>query len=114
TPLSSQLYDQDGELIGTIFEEENRTQVDIEDVPDEVKDALISIEDKRFYDHPGVDYRRVASAAIENVKHSWGVEGGSTITQQVIKRSVLTSEKTLTRKQQKEWIANKQEKDNSK
>src|SRR5699024_10765051 len=47
TPLSSQLYDQDGELIGTIFEEENRTQVDIEDVPDEVKDALISIEDKR-------------------------------------------------------------------
>src|SRR5699024_12209448 len=49
TPLSSQLYDQDGELIGTIFEEENRTQVDIEDVPDEVKDALISIEDKRFY-----------------------------------------------------------------
>ena len=114
TPLSSQLYDQDGELIGTIFEEENRTQVDIEDVPDEVKDALISIEDKRFYDHPGVDYRRVASAAIENVKHGWGVEGGSTITQQVIKRSVLTSEKTLTRKLQEAWLAIKLEKDYSK
>lgn len=114
TPLSSQIYNEDEELIGTIFEEENRTQVKIEDVPDEVIDALVSIEDKRFYDHPGIDYKRITSAAIKNIKHGWGVEGGSTITQQVIKRSVLTSEKTLTRKVQEAWLALNMEREYSK
>lgn len=113
-PLSSQIYDQDGELVGTVFEDENRTQVDIDNVPDEVIDALISIEDRRFFNHPGVDYRRIGSAVIANVKHGWGTEGGSTITQQVIKRSVLTSEKTLTRKIQEAWLALNLEKKYSK
>lgn len=114
TPLSSQIYNEDEELIGTIFEEENRTQVKIEDVPEEVIDALVSIEDRRFYDHPGVDYKRITSAALKNIKHGWGVEGGSTITQQVIKRSVLTSEKTLTRKVQEAWLALNMEREYSK
>src|SRR5699024_6930028 len=97
TPLSTQIYNEDEELIGTVFDEENRVQIDIEDVPDEMKDAIVSIEDKRFYKHNGVDFRRILKAVLANIKHGWGSEGGSTISQQVIKRSVLSSEKTLER-----------------
>ncbi|HLQ97041.1 MAG TPA: PBP1A family penicillin-binding protein, partial [Pseudogracilibacillus sp.] len=114
TPLSTQLYDQDGDLIGNVFEEENRVHVDIDDVPDDVKNAIVSIEDKRFYKHKGIDYRRISKAALANVKQGWGAEGGSTITQQVIKGSVLSSEKTLTRKVQEAWLALKLERKYSK
>src|SRR5699024_7669763 len=105
TPLSTQIYNEDEELIGTVFDEENRVQIDIEDVPDEMKDAIVSIEDKRFYKHNGVDFRRILKAVLANIKHGWGSEGGSTISQQVIKRSVLSSEKTLERKVQEAWHA---------
>src|SRR5699024_11906582 len=63
------------------------------------------IEDKRFYKHNGVDFRRILKAVLANIKHGWGSEGGSTISQQVIKRSVLSSEKTLERKVQEAWLA---------
>src|SRR5699024_10189064 len=114
TPTSTQLYDEDGELIGNVFEEENRVHVDIDDVPDDVKNAIVSIEDKRFYKHKGIDYRRISKAAIANFRQGWGAEGGSTITQQVIKGSVLSSEKTLTRKVQEAWLALKLERQYSK
>ena len=114
TPLSTQIYNEDEELIGTVFDEENRVQIDIEDVPDEMKDAIVSIEDKRFYKHNGVDFRRILKAVLANIKHGWGSEGGSTISQQVIKRSVLSSEKTLERKVQEAWLAIELEREYSK
>src|SRR5699024_7010663 len=70
-----------------------------------VQDAVISIEDKRFRDHHGIDVRRLFGAAISNIKNGWGAEGGSTITQQVINRTVLTSENPLTRKVEEAWLA---------
>src|SRR5690625_3847647 len=105
SPLSTRIYDQDGELVSTVFDQENRVKVKIDEVPEMVQDAVISIEDKRFRDHHGIDVRRLFGAAISNIKNGWGAEGGSTITQQVIKRTVLTSEKTLTRKVQEAWLA---------
>ncbi|GGB54591.1 hypothetical protein GCM10011409_35250 [Lentibacillus populi] len=105
TPQSTRIYDQDGKLVSTLFHEENRIKIDIDNVPKMVKDAVISIEDKRFRDHRGIDSRRLFGAVIANIKNGWGAEGGSTITQQVIKRSVLSPEKTLKRKAQEAWLA---------
>src|SRR5699024_1445534 len=62
----------------------------------------------------GIDYRRISKAAIANFRQGWGAEGGSTITQQVIKGSVLCSENTLTRKVQEDWLALKLERQYSK
>lgn len=114
TPLSSRIYDQNGMLIGTMYQDENRVKVDIQEVPEEVINGIISIEDKRFYEHKGIDLRRLLSAVLGNIKNGWGAEGGSTITQQVIKRSALTPEKTLKRKVQEAWLALQMEQEFSK
>lgn len=104
-PLSTRVYDQDDELISILFREENRIKVSIDDIPEQIQDAFISIEDKRFYNHRGIDVFRIAGAAAANVKHGWGVEGGSTLSQQLIKRTILTPDKTLKRKIQEAWLA---------
>src|SRR5699024_2251568 len=77
-------------------------------------EAIVSIEDKRFYDHNGVDFRRILKAAFVNLKQGWGAEGGSTISQQVIKRNVLSSEKTLNRKIREAMLAIELEREYSK
>lgn len=105
SPLSTRIYDQDDELISTIFREEKRIKVSIDDIPEQMQDAFISIEDKRFYNHNGIDLFRIVGAAAANVKHGWGSEGGSTLSQQLIKRTILTPDKTLKRKIQEAWLA---------
>src|SRR5699024_3284378 len=114
TPLSTQIYNEDEELIGTVFDEENRVQIDIEDVPVGMKDEFESNEDTLFYKHNGVDFRRIWKAVLANIKHGWGSEGGFNISQQVIKQRVLSSEKTLERKIQEAWLANELEREYSK
>lgn len=114
SPLSTRVYDQDAELISTLFREENRIEVSIDDIPEQLQDAFISIEDKRFYNHHGIDIFRIAGAAIANLKHGWGVEGGSTLSQQLIKRTILTTDKTLKRKIQEAWLALRLEQNYSK
>ncbi|MEO5510485.1 MAG: PBP1A family penicillin-binding protein [Longimicrobiales bacterium] len=79
---SSKIYDHDGKLITELFEE-RRTPVQIETLPEYVKYAFVSVEDKRFYRHAGLDYRRIFGAAIRNVLHGSVTSGGSTITQQL-------------------------------
>lgn len=113
-PQSTRIYDQNDDMVDILFHEENRVNISIDDVPDVVKDAIISIEDKRFYEHQGIDLRRLVGAVRANIKDGWGSEGGSTITQQVIKRTLLTPEKTLKRKVQEAWLALKLEKEYSK
>lgn len=113
-PQSTRIYDDDEKQIDTLFQEENRINVSIDEVPDVMKAAIISIEDKRFYEHNGIDWRRLLGAARSNIKNGWGAEGGSTLTQQVIKRTVLSPEKTLKRKVQEAWLALKLEKKYSK
>ena len=103
-PLSSKVYDRNGDFIIELGVEK-RNPVDIEDVPNVVKNAVIATEDARFYSHIGIDFKRIASAIKANFEDGYGSQGASTITQQVIKMSFLTTDKTLERKVQEQWMA---------
>jgi membrane peptidoglycan carboxypeptidase len=92
----SQVYTSDGVLLGKITEK-NSQPVPIDEIPDVVKDAVISAEDGDFYQHAGIDFKSILSAAIDNATSSH-TRGGSTITQQVIKKNVLGDEITINRK----------------
>ena len=91
------IYTAEGILIGE-FGEERRAVVAIEDVPAELKNAIIAAEDERFYEHPGIDYVGVLRAAYANLAAGGRRQGASTITMQVARNFFLSSEKTLTRK----------------
>ncbi|SHM40301.1 transglycosylase domain-containing protein [Gracilibacillus kekensis] len=111
---TSIIYDMNGNKIANISGAEHRLPVDIKDVPMIVQNAFIAIEDARFRDHDGIDIKRIAGAAIANVKEGWGAEGGSTITQQVVKNAYLSPEKTLKRKAQEAYLALQMEENYSK
>lgn len=74
------------------------TPIPLEEIPIDLRNAIIAIEDQRFYDHAGVDIKSIFRALIQNVSHGVTVEGGSTITQQLAKNIFLGSEKTMKRK----------------
>ncbi len=78
--------------------EDYRIKVPLEDVPDTVKKGFLAVEDKRFYDHFGLDFRGISRAIAANIKEWQIVEGGSTITQQLAKNYFLSQEKTFKRK----------------
>jgi penicillin-binding protein 1A len=108
-PLS--VHAADGQLIA-IFGETRRTPVDIENVPQRVKQAFIAIEDARFYDHPGVDWRGVSRAVwLLATTDDRRVPGGSTITQQVARMFFLSSEYSYTRKFAEMLLALKMERE---
>ncbi|MDJ0663248.1 MAG: transglycosylase domain-containing protein [Acidimicrobiia bacterium] len=92
----SEVYTSDGVLLGKITER-NSQPVPINEIPDIVRDAVVSAEDGDFYDHEGIDFSSILSAAIDNARYE-GTRGGSTITQQIIKKNVLSDEITLDRK----------------
>lgn len=91
-------FDDNGEKIEAKNTELSAAYVKSRELPDYVKNAFIAIEDKRFYKHGGLDYLRMIKAAVTNIKSFSFKEGASTISQQLIKNTHLTSEKTLTRK----------------
>src|ERR1051325_1547967 len=91
------IYTAEGTLIGE-FGEERRAVVSIDEVPPQLKHAIISAEDERFYQHPGIDYIGVLRAAHTNLVSGGRRQGASTITMQVARNFFLSSEKTLTRK----------------
>ncbi len=96
---STKIYDRTGtHLLYDVHGEEKRTQIPYEQMPDTLKYATISLEDQNFYHHPGIELSAVARAAIADILHRGASQGASTITQQLIKQSVLTPEKTLSRK----------------
>ncbi|MDM5294159.1 PBP1A family penicillin-binding protein [Peribacillus simplex] len=103
-PVTSKILDENGKLLAEVGTE-NRDYVNYEDIPKRVEDAFLATEDSRFYKHHGVDFLRLGSAVIANFKHGFGSEGASTLTQQVIKRSYLTPDKTIKRKVQEMWLA---------
>lgn len=86
-----------GEIIGELYNE-NRTPVDIERIPNHVKEAFIAVEDRRFYDHAGVDFQSVVRAVYRDIIAMAKVEGASTITQQLSKNLFLHNDKTWMRK----------------
>ncbi len=88
---------EDGEIIGKLYEE-NRIPIHIETLPDHVKKAFIAIEDRRFYEHAGVDMKSVARAVYRDILAGSKVEGASTITQQLAKNVFLHHDKTWMRK----------------
>lgn len=98
---ASELYDQDGNYLMSYGSAENIEWVPISDVPDNLKNAFVAIEDKRFYSHHGIDIKRTAGAIWGQLTHT-STYGGSTITQQLIKNQFLSSERTYKRKIQ-EW-----------
>ncbi len=95
---NSTLYSDDGERLGVIQSETLRTPLDPDEIPSVIKQATVAIEDRRFYEHEGVDFQAVLRAAFENLRSGAMVEGGSTITQQVIKNLYLSDDQTLGRK----------------
>ncbi len=111
--LATQLYDQEGNPITGIYVE-NRVPVQIEQVPDQVIDAFLAFEDVRFYDHKGLDLRRIAGAFLADIKAGEAAQGASTITQQFAKRAFLSPEKTFKRKIQEAVLAIKLERKFSK
>ena len=94
--LPLRVYSADGVLIGE-FGEERRNLTPIADIPKVMKDAVLAIEDARFYSHSGVDYRGLMRAALANLGRAKS-QGASTITMQVARNVYLSSEKTFTRK----------------
>ena len=107
------IYSSDGQVIG-IYGEQRREFTKISDFPKILKDAVIAAEDKRFYDHWGVDVWGVARAAIGNVMAGGVQSGASTITQQVAKNFYLSSERSFTRKFNEALLAYKIEQSLSK
>lgn len=95
--LSSRIYDRNHQLLYTIFGEENRVLVNLDQVPLYVQQATIAIEDKEFYHHHGFSISGVTRAARATLFYG-DVQGGSTITQQLVKITLLNRERTLTRK----------------
>lgn len=106
---STLIYDYKGEVIRTVYSGENRVWVDIEEIPREVQLAFVAAEDARFYQHSGVDVRRIFGALWADIKAGKLVQGASTITQQLIKNSHLTRTKTFVRKIEEALMAIKLE-----
>ncbi|PIR60447.1 MAG: penicillin-binding protein, partial [Candidatus Pacebacteria bacterium CG10_big_fil_rev_8_21_14_0_10_45_6] len=95
--VSSQIFDRNGVLLYEIIGNEHRIPIKLSDLPDHVVQAVVAIEDKNFYTHWGFDISGIARALKANITGGQ-VQGGSTITQQLVKNALLSREKTFTRK----------------
>lgn len=96
-PKTTKIMDRNGNLLFEVYGNQNRTIVSLESIPKSLKEATIAIEDKDFYKHSGFDVRGIARAIYVDITKK-DLQGGSTITQQLIKSALLTPETTLTRK----------------
>lgn len=98
-PVSTKIFDRNGKLVYEIFVDKRRTPIKLSEVPANIKNATISIEDKDFYKHQGFSYTGILRA-IYNTIFQGSLQGGSTITQQLVKNGLLTQERTIRRKAQ--------------
>ncbi len=96
-PQSSQIFDRNGELLYTVYSNKNRIQIPLKEIPKHVQESTIAIEDKDFYRHGAIDMRGITRALIANISGK-PIQGGSTLTQQLIKSSLLTPERSVQRK----------------
>ena len=102
--MTSYIYDCNGEVITTYNDTEYRDWVSLEDIPVNLRNAFISVEDRTFYFHHGINKKRLIGAVLSWVTQQ-DVYGGSTITQQLIKNTILTSDATIKRKIQELFLA---------
>ncbi|MGL4453360.1 MAG: transglycosylase domain-containing protein [Sarcina sp.] len=114
----AQFYSSSGEKVDTLLTSEHRFKLQSDEIPKTLKDAYVSIEDERFYDHQGVDVKRILGAALFNLKSKLSgndaLQGGSTLTQQLIKNTVLTDERNIQRKIKEAYLSLELEKIQSK
>ncbi len=110
---SSVFYDVNGETLGNYYSSENREWATLAEIPDELENSVIAIEDVRFRRHMGIDFKRLFSVLLTNFT-SGSMQGGSTITQQLIKNTMLSFEQTYKRKIQEASLALELEKNYSK
>jgi 1A family penicillin-binding protein len=95
----TKIYDRTGEhILYEVHGEEKRTVISFQDIPDSVKFATIALEDQEFYSHHGIKLSSIVRAALKDIFGKGNTQGGSTITQQFVKKSMLTDEKTFSRK----------------
>jgi len=111
--LVTKIFDINGEVVDELFVE-RRALVPLSEIPVDLQNAVIAIEDQRFFKHWGADLHAIARAMLSNLKHGQIVEGGSTITQQLAKALFLTREKTIERKIKELLLSLQLEKDYSK
>lgn len=99
------IYDADGQEIAALSGAQNRQNISLNDVPGDVQLAFLAAEDARYYSHWGIDVVRIGGALIQDIRRGGYHQGASTITQQLIKLTHLSSDKTLSRKAQEAWLA---------
>ncbi|MBR3504839.1 MAG: transglycosylase domain-containing protein [Clostridia bacterium] len=102
---TSYIYDKNGDLITDFKGYENRVEVDYDELPEYLVKAVVAVEDQRFWEHNGIDVRRLAGVIVGSLTNSESLQGGSTITQQLIKNTILSSEQTIKRKIQEIYLA---------
>ena len=108
---NTRIYDKDKRLLGIVAGETNRTVVASNRIPQVLKDATVAIEDKRFYSHDGVDYYRLAGAAVRDLESHSASQGGSTITMQLVKNLYdPQAGRTLSKKIEEAYLAYQYEK----
>ena len=113
SPASTLLFDANDELVSALFVE-HRLPVRLESVSPDLVNAVLVVEDRRFYEHGGIDWRRVVKAAVENARAGEIVQGGSTVTQQLVRATSLKTEKSYRRKFKEAVLARRLEEGHSK
>lgn len=109
---STKIYDRTGEiLLYDIHQNAKRTPITFDQMGDNIKHATVAIEDENFYNHHGVEIKSIARAFLANLKSGSFSQGGSTITQQIVKNSLLTTDKRISRKLKEIFLALKIEKE---
>jgi penicillin-binding protein 1A len=101
---TTEIFSSDGILLARLFDQ-NRDVVPLQDIPANLRNATIAVEDHRFFEHRGVDWRGVARALVTNLEDSRYAQGGSTITQQLVRNLYLSPDKRLRRKIREAMLA---------
>jgi penicillin-binding protein 1A len=111
---NSFVYAADGSILGAIPAERNRQPVTLEQMSPWVSEATVAVEDRRFYEHGGLDYEGILRAAVKNLESGRVVQGGSTITQQLVRNLYIGNERSLERKLKEACLARKLEQGHTK
>ncbi|MBQ4639540.1 MAG: PBP1A family penicillin-binding protein [Clostridia bacterium] len=113
-PQTGVMYDMEGRELSKVQSTQNRISIPLSQVPKHVQDAFLAAEDLRFWDHSGFDIIRIGSAILANIRSGEYAQGASTITQQLIKLSHLSSQKTIARKLEEIYLSTQLERQCSK
>ncbi|MGV2875265.1 transglycosylase domain-containing protein [Macrococcus capreoli] len=103
--LPTKIYDKDNNLVTVLYNGQKRENVKFADIPDKMRNAVLATEDNRFYEHGALDFKRLTGAIFKNFTGGFGAQGASTLTQQVVKRSFLTDQKSIERKAQEAYLS---------